>query len=179
MSATQGLLKAFELLNRASSEYPIGFFTSLPGNQTLEEETARQLSSSNRVATDVILAPALESGEQLLDDLTVWLFAFLGLHRTSNGTIKYSDELYSHSANNHFKVKDEAYLRELAQYVIDSILEETKASSVFKVKWQLVYRSSQTDAEGSQSAPLEDHWCAYVFVADSESFILALTSLFE
>ena len=179
MSATQGFLKVFELLNRASSECPVGFLASLPGTHTLEEETTQRLSTSNRVATDVTLTPILEPWEQLLDDLTVWLFAFLGLHRTSDGTIEYSDELYSKSANNHFKIKDEAYLRELAQYLIDSILEDTKAASVLKVHWHLVYRSSQAADEGSQPAPLEDHWCAYVFVAGSEKFILSLTSLLE
>jgi len=151
MEQIRGFLKAYERLNSSSSEYGFANWGELNPNDNLNEQIEKCLSSSNRQA-EVKTISALSSPEkELQDDFIPWMFAFLGVYRSEDGTVNYSSSAFSNPSK-------EEFLRNQARTLVTMILDEANPEEVSRIY-------------------MGNNWCAFVFKNSERVFFLGLTSI--
>ena len=159
----RGFLSAFELINRTSTEYPLGALYPVDKlNGSLEESIKSHSVSSQREVDSVRLTPVRPPWNELTVSLQRWMFRFLG-NRAIN------IESY---ANDPLLFSNSEYQKEQSQRWAAKIVEAFEGTVVHKIDWQLKYRSS------GKVCPKFDYWSTYLIVGTKQNWLLRLESIY-
>ncbi len=123
----RGFLSAFELINRTSTEYPLGaLYPVAKLNGSLEESIKSHSVSSQREVDSVRLSPVSPPWNELAVSLQRWMFRFLG-NRAINVDCGTNDPLLFGNTE---------YQLEQSQRWATKIVEAFEGTEVHKVDWQ-------------------------------------------
>lgn len=180
METIRGFLKAYEHLNSSSSEYGYANWGELKANGNLNEQIEKCLSSSNRQAKVKTISVLANPEKELRDDFVPWMFAFLGIYRSEDGSIDYSSSTFSSASK-------EKLLQDQAQTLVTMIMDKAKPEEVSRIewsltyRWSLAYRRSQPAEDKSTRSTITPYmgndWCAFVFKNSDKVYFLGLTSI--
>ena len=157
----RGFLSAFQLINRTSTEHPFGaLYPVAKPNRSLEESIKSYSVSNLKEVDSVSLFPVSPPWNELAVSLQRWMFRFLG-NRDIN---------IEFGANDPLLFGNVEYQQEQSQRWATKIVEAFEGTEVYKIDWQLKYRSN------GEVCPKFDYWSTYLIVGIQQNWLLRLES---